>query len=148
MSSTAALQRMRILVVDDDLTCRALLDAIFEIHGFEVCTSDSVFGVCGLLDSFRLDVILLDLALPYRSGANLLGELKSRPETAVIPVVILSAAPELLSGSRRDLAAAVVSKPFGNRHLVEIVQSVCAYQAAPDTAASLGLASSQHLGSL
>ena len=57
-------------------------------------------------------MILLDLALPYRSGASWLVELKADPGTAHIPVVILSAHPTVLPEGRRRLAHAILGKPF------------------------------------
>ena len=55
-------QRDRVLVVDDDPTCRALLDAIFDMYGFDVFTTDTVLGASALIASFKPNVILLDLA--------------------------------------------------------------------------------------
>lgn len=147
-SQTTVHQRKRILVVDDDPTCRVLLDAIFDLHGFEVFASDSVLGATELIGSVRPDVILLDLALPYRSGASWLTELKSRPDTATIPVIILSAMPEMLPGDRRRLAAAVLQKPFRTPALVETVRAACARPTLPVAQVSSDGASSQRLGSL
>ena len=141
-------RRQRILVVDDDPTCRALLDAIFDLHGFDVFSSDAVLGASSLIDGFRPDVILLDLALPYRSGASWLAELKSRPETASIPVVILSAMPEMLPRDRRALAAAVLAKPFRNQTLVETVRSVCIHQTVAVSPPHFDSTSTPRLGSL
>jgi CheY-like chemotaxis protein len=71
-------------------------------------------------------VILLDHALPYRSGASWLAQLKSDPATAEIPVVILSELPDMLPRERRELAAAVIRKPFRPGALLETVRTVCA----------------------
>jgi DNA-binding response OmpR family regulator len=116
----------RILIVDDDPACRALLDAIFDLHGFQVTHTDSVLGASELIARVRPTVILLDLALPYRSGASWLAQLKADPHTAEIPVVILSALPDVLPRERRALAQAVIQKPFRAATLVETVQAVCA----------------------
>ena len=122
---TAPSPTRRILVVDDDPTCRALLEAIFESHGFAVTATDSVIGASALLAQSRPHVILLDLALPYRSGASWLAQLKADPETAGIPVVILSAAPDVLPRERRGLAQAIIRKPFRTATLLDTVQSLC-----------------------
>jgi len=114
-----------ILIVDDDPACRALLDATFERRGFQVTHIDSVLGASELIARVRPTVILLDLALPYRSGAGWLARLKAHPETAQIPVVILSAMSDVLPTERRNLARAVVSKPFSARRLVQTVEAAC-----------------------
>lgn len=116
----------RMLIVDDDPACRALLDEIFEQHGFQVTHIDSVLAASEVIARVRPTVILLDLALPYRSGASWLAWLRAQPQTSGIPVVILSALPDVLPRERRELAQAFVRKPFQARTLVETVQAVCA----------------------
>jgi DNA-binding response OmpR family regulator len=118
--------RQRIVIVDGDPACRALLSAIFDLHGFEVAATDSVFGLTELIERVRPAVILLDVALPYRSGAGWLSRLKADPATADIPIVILSALTDVLSRERLDLAQAVVRKPFRTRTLVDAVLGACA----------------------
>jgi DNA-binding response OmpR family regulator len=141
-------QRERILVVDDDPTCRALLHTIFVKYGFEVFTTDTVLGATALIATFRPTVILLDLALPYRSGASLLSDLKADPDTSSIPVVILSGLPDMLSRERRRQAAAVVSKPFRTRALVDTIRAVCARQPALRAPVRIDSANIQPQGSL
>ena len=47
----------------------------------------------------RPDAVLLDLGLPYRSGATVLQEIKLDPQTRDVPVVIVSAMTETLPPS-------------------------------------------------
>jgi DNA-binding response OmpR family regulator len=122
----------RILIVDDDPDSRALLDEIFEQHGFQVTHIDSVLAASEVIARVKPTVILLDLALPYRSGASWLARLKAQPATADIPVVILSALPDVLPRERRRLAQALVQKPFRAGALVETVRAVCARARRPD----------------
>jgi len=116
----------RILIVDDDPSCRELLDGLFELHGFQVTHTDSVLGASELIARHRPTVILLDLTLPYRSGASWLAQLKANPVTANIPVVVLSDLPDMLPRERREFAGAVVQKPFRAGALVQTVRAVCA----------------------
>jgi two-component system phosphate regulon response regulator OmpR len=115
----------RILIVEDDPGCRALLNAIFVSNGYQVAQTDSVLGASELIDRLQPDVIVLDLALPYRSGASWLVELKSSPERAHIPVVIVSAHPSVLPEGRRRMAHAVLGKPFETRLLLAAIHSAC-----------------------
>ena len=141
-------QRDRILVVDSHQPSRALLDAIFDLHGFDVFSTDTVLGASALIASFRPNVILLDLALPYRSGASLLAQVKANPDTASIPVVILTAMPDMLPSERRRQAAAIVQKPFHTRALVETVRAACARHMVMTGPVRIDSGSIQHLGSL
>jgi DNA-binding response OmpR family regulator len=138
----------RILIVDDDPACRSLLDAIFQAHGFEVTSTDSVLGATALLASARPTIILLDIALPYRSGASWLAQLRATPETTRIPVVVLSALPEFLPRERRDLAQAVVRKPFRTGALVATVEAVCRGERVVDPEFTIDSRSIRPLGSL
>ena len=70
-------------------------------------------------------LIILDLGLPYRSGASLLAELKADPDVADTPVIVVSSMPELLPAERRALAAAVIQKPFDVQELVDKVRASC-----------------------
>jgi CheY-like chemotaxis protein len=67
--------------------------------GFAVERRDSALGLATLLRRWRPDVVLLDLGLPYRSGAAVLADLKSDPATAAIPVVVVSAVAGGASGA-------------------------------------------------
>ncbi len=114
-----------ILVIEDDPDHQRLLAEILELAGYAVTVADSALGAAALARRHQPDLILLDLGLPYRSGASLLAELKADPRTAAIPVLVVSAAAESLSDERRALAAAVVSKPFSPRALLEAMSVAC-----------------------
>jgi DNA-binding response OmpR family regulator len=74
----------------------------------------------------RPDIIILDLLMPYKSGFEVLREVKDRPETSGIPVIILS------SNSREeDIVSALdagaddfIIKPFRARELLARVRKV------------------------
>jgi DNA-binding response OmpR family regulator len=110
-------------VVEDDPGVAALLVAVLAGAGYAPTTTDSALGAVALARRRRPAVVLLGLGLPYRSGGALLGNLKTDPATAGIPVVVLSAAPETLPRERAALAAAVLGKPIELQHLSEIVRA-------------------------
>jgi CheY-like chemotaxis protein len=58
------------------------------------------------------DVILLDLAMPEKSGLDVLHELKSSKPTQDIPVIVVSAYAMLMMGSDARRADGVIQKPF------------------------------------
>ena len=116
----------RVLVVEDDAIFAGLLTQVLSEAGFAVTATDSVLGTAALVRRVRPDVILLDLGLPYRSGASLLAELKANPRTAAIPVLIVSGSAEALTPERRAMAAAVIDKPPELDALVAAVGDACA----------------------
>jgi DNA-binding response OmpR family regulator len=123
----------RVLVIEDDAHIKDLLTDVLTGDGFAVTGADSVLGAAALVRRLRPCAIVLDLGLPYRSGASLLTDLKADPETAGIPVIVVSALPETLTPERRALATAVLAKPISIRDLLRAVHAVC-----PDVAQSPG----------
>jgi DNA-binding response OmpR family regulator len=123
----------RVLVIEDDAHIKDLLTDVLTGDGFAVTGADSVLGAAALVRRLRPCAIVLDLGLPYRSGASLLTDLKADPETAGIPVIVVSALPETLTPERRALATAVLAKPISIRDLLRAVHAVC-----PDVTQSPG----------
>lgn len=80
-----------ILIVDDDANIINLLAKRLTQEGFDVLsTKDGKSGI-EIASSKIPDIILLDLLMPEISGKDVLRELKNNPDTAGIPVIIVSA---------------------------------------------------------
>ena len=104
----------KILVVDDNRTNVELLTARLVMEGYEVFSAaDGVEGLKATL-AVAPDLILLDIMMPRMDGFELCKILKSREDTRLIPVVIITALDELddkLMGL--DLGAEdYITKPF------------------------------------
>jgi len=80
----------------------------------------------GYADRARPDLILLDLNLPRKSGAEVLAEIKRDDSLATIPVVVLttSEAEEDVMGAYRDHANAYVTKPVDFARFRDIVTRI------------------------
>ena len=78
----------KILLVEDDNEIRELLCSFLSDNGYE--TDTAVNGMEGLKKALdeRYDLVLLDIMLPYKSGDQLLKELR---ESSDIPVIVVSA---------------------------------------------------------
>jgi len=72
------------------------------------------------------DAILLDLALPTKSGLEVLRELKSDDATDAIPVIIVSAYGTLMNEQDAHQAVGVIQKPFDYDDLVGQVERATA----------------------
>ena len=77
-------------------------------------------------DRERPDLVLLDLNLPRKSGAEVLAEIKSDPELSTIPVIVLttSSSQEDIMGSYRMHANAYITKPVDFERLRDIVHQI------------------------
>ena len=100
-----------VVIEDDPPTAAMLLDVLTE-QGYAVRHLPSALGALAVVQQVQPRAILLDLALPYRSGATLLAELKADPATRSVPVIILSAYADTLPPEHAALASAVLAKPF------------------------------------
>jgi DNA-binding response OmpR family regulator len=107
----------RVLVVDDSGVNRRLLTAALTGLGHEVRTAENGRRALELLrepDGAGFDVVLLDLIMPVLDGYATLAEIKADPTLDHIPVIMVSAVPELSSVVRCiDLGAIdYLPKPF------------------------------------
>ncbi len=90
----------KILIIDDDIAIVETLKILLSIKGYDTAAaSDGQAGVDTAL-AFAPDLIILDLFLPIKDGAEVYSELRSNPSTASTPVLFLSSfaeKPEMLS---------------------------------------------------
>jgi len=129
----------RILIVDDDSDLVDLLSFNLGSAGYEVlCEADGIAGLerCGRDNP---NLIILDLMLPGMSGFEVLRRVKAEPQSAVIPVIILTA-----KGSEADRVRGLelgaedyVTKPFSVRELVLRARTLLARVARSDGPAVL-----------
>ncbi len=87
MSSSSA----RILLIDDDAAMRFAVAASLEGESVELITASSGREALEIATQQTFDLILLDLSLPEMNGFMVLEELKARPETSGVPVIVLTA---------------------------------------------------------
>jgi DNA-binding response OmpR family regulator len=117
-----------ILVVDDDPVILQLLQVNFEMEGFTVLTAaDGVEGV-ERTKADRPDVVVSDVMMPRMSGLELLSALKSDPDTASIPVLLLTAKAQQadVANGLEQGADDYVTKPFEPLELVDRVNRLLA----------------------
>ena len=84
-----------ILVVDDNASNRDLLERRLTREGHEVLTAADGREGLERLRARPFDLVLLDVLMPGRSGAEVLQELKADPELLHIPVLMISALDEM-----------------------------------------------------
>lgn len=115
-----------ILIVDDNTWMQRIVAKIISSYGWEpIVARDGYEGVCMALEHVP-DVVILDLIMPDLSGMQVLRLLKRLPQTADIPVLILSVATEveLLMEAMKSGAAGFIRKPFTRSTIYEKVRSV------------------------
>ena len=81
----------RVLVVDDVLANVKLLQARLSAEYFEVLTAGNGQEALDLLETERVDVVLLDVMMPGMDGFEVCRRIKSEPATMHLPVVMITA---------------------------------------------------------
>ncbi len=84
----------KILIVDDSSTSLYLMENILENHNFMVIKAASGDGALKYLKREVPDLVLLDLMMPHISGFEVLEWMRANPQTADVPVVVVSAVNE------------------------------------------------------
>jgi CheY-like chemotaxis protein len=78
------------LVVDDSMLIRYTVCRFLEQRGFAVESATNGAEALEVLARIRPAVIVTDLQMPKMSGSELITALKSKPETAEIPIIVLA----------------------------------------------------------
>lgn len=111
MSTTTRPQKT-VLVVEDDPWIRSLMADLLAGEGYSVVQASDGKAGLDMAEESDPDVILLDLAMPEKSGLDVLHELKTSKPTRDIPVIVVSAYAMLMMGSDARRADGVIQKPF------------------------------------
>jgi CheY-like chemotaxis protein len=126
MTAAATGQKITILVIEDDPWTRTITTALLAGEGYAVVEAKN--GEEGLQRAHEHapDAVLLDLALPTKSGLDVLRELKDDVSTMGIPVIVVSAYGALMSEQDAKHTTAVIQKPFDYDDLVGQVERATA----------------------
>jgi len=119
-SSGPGRNNRRVLVVDDSPTDLALIARPLQEQGFEVVTASDGDEAIEKAVHHQPGCILLDIVLPGRDGFQVCRELKRRPESAHIPVILVSGKDgriDRMWGLRQG-ATLYLTKPFAPDELV------------------------------
>lgn len=115
----------RILYVDDEPDIREVAAMSLELDSeFEVRTAASGVEALPLASEWKPDLILLDVMMPVMDGPTTFARLKEQPDTAVIPVVFITARAQAqeVKGFKSLGAKGVIAKPFDPMSLASTVR--------------------------
>lgn len=124
----------RVLVVDDIPANVKLLEARLVAEYFDVVTAEDGFKALAICDEEQVDIILLDIMMPGMDGFEVCERLKANPNTAHIPVVMVTALDQPSDRVRGLKAGAddFLTKPVNDLQLIARVKSLVRLKAVSD----------------
>jgi two-component system alkaline phosphatase synthesis response regulator PhoP len=117
---------VKVLVVDDEKDITALVAYHLEREGFRVIQASDGFQALEMVKRERPNLLILDLMLPQMSGLDVCRRLRKEPDTARLPILMLTAkAEETDKVLGLELGGDdYLTKPFGPRELVARVKAL------------------------
>ena len=80
-----------ILVADDQVSNRELLEELLTAEGFKVASVSNGAAALEQLSIVPIDLVLLDVMMPHLNGFQTCEKIKANPETYLIPVILITA---------------------------------------------------------
>jgi CheY-like chemotaxis protein len=113
----------KILVIDDDLAIRVLLQAVLRRMKFEVdLAEDGAVGLEKLGNDGGFDLVLLDLMMPKLNGYEFIDRISARyPEVRPHIIVFTAAGKRGVDKIPEDSVCASILKPFDLDKFIEII---------------------------
>jgi len=116
----------RILIVDDEPNIVTLLEFLMRGSDYEVRVARNGEEALRRAESFRPDLVLLDVMMPQRSGFEVCQKIRENPALRDVKIVMLTAKGRDLEKDRGlNLGAnAYVTKPFSTKELMNTVRGL------------------------
>lgn len=103
----------KILIVDDEQLTIEMLSTFLKLIGHDTVGALSGKQTWDRLAYEEPDAILLDIMLPDDNGLNICRELRAKPNTAALPVIMISAhAPPMIAEANAAGANGYLAKPI------------------------------------
>jgi chemosensory pili system protein ChpA (sensor histidine kinase/response regulator) len=127
-----AVQRTRVLVVDDALSVRRSMEQLLEDAGYDVVTAADGFLALEVVRSKTPAIVLTDLEMPNLNGLELTKRLRELPQFMGTPIVMITSR---ASDKHRDMAEEAgvdlyLTKPYTDAALIEHVKRLTSQDAS------------------
>ncbi|MFH2092612.1 MAG: response regulator [Pseudomonadota bacterium] len=119
-----------ILIVDDSMSIKTIVQKGLERSGFQVLTAENGKAALAVLNKIKPDMILSDIDMPVMNGYEFCEAVRSNSELRNIPFMVMSANSDRGNMNRmvQQGAVAYICKPFNIDQLVIMVEKILSDQ--------------------
>jgi CheY-like chemotaxis protein len=116
----------KILVVDDDVSTRTLLELILSSGGHEVTLLNDGREALAYLKTNTPELIVIDVNMPVLDGIEVCSRIKKLPRFKSVPVIVLTSMNDAATRTRAVNAGAseIVYKPLTGKNFLQTIQSL------------------------
>ena len=120
------MENRKALVVDDEFHIVQVVSIKLKNNGFDVVTAENGSDGYELASETLPDIIVSDYQMPIMSGVEMIQKLRQNPETAHIPVIMLTARGFAIEDDQKEQlkVSACLSKPFSPREVLQTIEDV------------------------
>ena len=114
----------QILIIEDDEEILQVLETVLEYHEFKVTALSETENIFAAIEAYEPDLILTDFLLSGLNGGEICQKVKSNRETCHLPVILISAYPDLATSYGKFGFDAFINKPFNIGELIEKIDQL------------------------
>lgn len=122
---------MKILIIDDEPNILDIVEAYLSAQKYQVMRAETGKEALAIFQSFRPDLLVLDLMLPDMTGLEICGEIRKHSHVPIIMLTAKSSENDILTGLRMGADDYLV-KPFSPKELVARVETVLRRYTPPE----------------
>ena len=117
---------MTVMVVDDSATMRKIVILALQPAGFQTVEAENGQDALDKSASQKADCFIVDVNMPVMNGIEFVKNLRTKPDYAKTPVIMLTTENEdkLINSGKAAGATGWVVKPFKNEDFLELVKKL------------------------
>jgi len=115
-----------VLLAEDDRALRRFLEVLLERAGYQVVSVSDGLEAMKAAVSLPIDVVVTDSMMPNLNGNEFCRFLRSSPNLAHLPIIVLSALERKEANHNLEQADAFLSKPVSGEELIECIEKLVA----------------------
>ena len=114
----------QILIIEDDEDILQVLETVLAHNDFNVKGLERTDDILQSIEQYKPDLVLTDYLLSGTNGGKICQQIKGNKDTCHIPVILISAYPELAVSLGHFGFDAFITKPFDINQLVHKIQQL------------------------